>query len=128
METTPTALRRADLIDLADPGATDGSLVGPTAANLARARAAGLPVLAGLVLTTAWDHHGWSHPSRQDRPSPARTAWDQLGAGREPLVVRSSSTNEDGGSSSMAGVFTSVLDVATWGDLAAAAAEVLASA
>ena len=127
METTPTALRRADLIDLADPGATDGSLVGAKAANLARAEAAGLPVLAGLVLTTVWDHRGWSHPSRQDRPSPARTAWSQLGAGREPLVVRSSSTNEDGGSSSMAGVFTSVLDVATWGDFTAAVDEVLAS-
>jgi len=127
METTPTALRRADLIDLADPGATDGSLVGAKAANLARARAAGLPVLAGLVLTTAWDHRGWSHPSRQDRPSPARTAWERLGAGREPLVVRSSSTNEDGGSSSMAGVFTSVLDVATWADFMAAVDEVLAS-
>jgi pyruvate,water dikinase len=127
METTPTALRRADLIDLADPGATDGSLVGAKAANLARAGTAGLPVLAGLVLTTAWDHRGWSHPSRQDRPSPARTAWERLGAGREPLVVRSSSTNEDGGSSSMAGVFTSVLDVATWGDFTAAVDEVLAS-
>jgi pyruvate,water dikinase len=127
METTPTALRRADLIDLADPGATDGSLVGAKAANLARARTAGLPVLAGFVLTTSWDHRGWSHPSRQDRPSPARTAWDRLGAGERPLVVRSSSTNEDGGSSSMAGVFTSVLDVATWGDFTTAVDEVLAS-
>jgi len=127
METTPTALRRADLIDLADPGATDGSLVGAKAANLARARAAGLPVLAGLVLTTAWNHRGWSHPSRQDRPSPARTAWEQLGAGRDALVVRSSSTNEDGGSSSMAGVFTSVLDVTTWGEFTTAVDEVLAS-
>jgi rifampicin phosphotransferase len=127
METTPTALRRADLIDLADPGATDGSLVGAKAANLARARAAGLPVLAGVVLTTVWDHRGWSHPSRQDLPSPARSAWEQLGAGREALVVRSSSTNEDGGASSMAGVFTSVLDVTTWGDFTAAVDEVLAS-
>src|SRR5262245_8536279 len=127
MDTTPTALRLADLIDLADPGATDGSLVGAKAANLARARAAGLPVLAGLVLTTAWDHGGWSHPSRQDRPSPARTAWEQLGEGRDALVVRSSSTNEDGGSSSMAGVFTSVLDVTTWGAFTTAVDEVLAS-
>ena len=127
METTPTALRRADLIDLADPGATDGSLVGAKAANLARARVAGLPVLAGLVLTTSWDHRGWSHPSRHDRPGPARTAWERLGAGEQPLVVRSSSTNEDGGSSSMAGVFTSVLDVATWGDFTTAVDEVLAS-
>ena len=126
--TTPAALRRADLLDLADHGATEGSLAGAKAANLARARAAGLPVLPGVVLTTAWDHRGWSHPSRYDRPSPARMAWDALAAGGEqPLVVRSSSTNEDGGSSSMAGVFTSVLDVRSWADFVAAVDEVLAS-
>jgi rifampicin phosphotransferase len=126
--TTPAALRRADLLDLADPGATDGSLVGAKAANLARARDAGLPVLPGVVLTTAWDHRGWSHPSRLDRPGPARSAWDALAAGgQQPLVVRSSSTNEDGGSSSMAGVFTSVLDVTSWTGFVEAIDEVLAS-
>ena len=58
----------------------------------------------------------------------ARPAWPRaLGAGGRPLVVRSSSTNEDGGSSSMAGVFTSVLDVATWDGFIAAVDEVLAS-
>ena len=81
--TTHAALRRADLVDLAHPGATDASLAGAKAANLARARAAGLPVLPGVVLTTAWDHGGWSHPSRYGRPSPARTAWDALAAGGE---------------------------------------------
>jgi pyruvate,water dikinase len=128
METTTPALRRADLIDLADPGATDGSLVGAKAANLARARSAGLPVLPGVVLTTAWDHRGWSHPSRFDRPGPARMAYDALaGGGRQALVVRSSSTNEDGGTSSMAGVFTSVLDVTSWARFVEAVDEVLAS-
>jgi phosphohistidine swiveling domain-containing protein len=115
METYPPALRRPDLVDLADGAATDGSLVGAKAANLARARRAGLPVLPGAVLTTAWDHRGWSHPSRFDRPSPARDAWRALTeGGTRPVVVRSSSTNEDGGASSMAGVFTSVLDVTGW--------------
>jgi rifampicin phosphotransferase len=115
METFPPALRRPDLVDLADDDASDGSLVGAKAANLARARRAGLPVLPGAVLTTAWDHHGWSHPSRLDWPGPARDVWRTMSDdGTRPLVVRSSSTNEDGGTSSMAGVFTSVLDVVGW--------------
>jgi len=116
------------LVDLADDGATDGSLVGAKAANLARARRAGLPVLPGLVLTTAWDSRGWSHPSRGDELSPPRIAWQQLtGGGHRPVVVRSSSTGEDGGSSSMAGVFESVLDVVTWDDFALAVDRVLDS-
>jgi pyruvate,water dikinase len=127
METSPPGLRRPDLIDLANDGATDGSLVGAKAANLARARVARLPVLPGVVLTTAWDHRGWSHPARTDGPSPARAAWDALGGNGHSLVVRSSSTNEDGGSSSMAGVFTSVLDVADWPAFVDAVDEVLAS-
>ena len=128
METTPPARRRPDLVDLADPGATDGSLVGAKAANLALARAAGLPVLPGVVLSTAWDHHGWSHPSRPERAVPARRAWEAVSArGTRPVVVRSSSTNEDGGSSSMAGVFASVLDVVAWPDFMAAVDDVLAS-
>ena len=127
METIPRALRRRDLIDLADDDAVDGSLVGAKAANLARARRAGLPVLPGVVLSTAWDHRGWSHPSRSES-GPARAAWDALGdAGGRRLVVRSSSTNEDGGSSSMAGVFESVLDVTTWTSFVEAVDTVLAS-
>jgi rifampicin phosphotransferase len=128
METTSPARRRSDLIDLAEPGATDGTLVGAKAANLALARAAGLPVLPGVVLSTAWDHTGWSHPSRSQRAVPARGAWEAMTrGGTRPVVVRSSSTNEDGGSSSMAGVFTSVLDVVAWPDFMAAVDDVLAS-
>jgi pyruvate,water dikinase len=128
METYPPALRRPDLVDLTDPGATDGTLVGAKAANLARAERAGLPVLPGAVLTTAWDSTGWSHPSRFDLPGPARAAWRTLGnEGERPLVVRSSSTNEDGGTSSMAGVFTSVLDVTDWASFVEAVDRVLES-
>jgi phosphohistidine swiveling domain-containing protein len=128
METYPPALRRPDLVDLTDAGATDGSLVGAKAANLALAQRAGLAVLPGAVLTTAWDHRGWSHPSRFGAPGPARAAWRTLGnEGARPLVVRSSSTNEDGGTSSMAGVFTSVLDVTDWASFVDAVDQVLDS-
>ena len=128
METYPPALRRPDLVDLTDAGATDGTLVGAKAANLALAQRAGLPVLPGAVLTTAWDHRGWNHPSRYGEPGPARAAWRTLGnEGERPLVVRSSSTNEDGGTSSMAGVFTSVLDVTDWASFVDAVERVLES-
>ena len=127
METFPAVLRQSDLVDLSDDGAVDGSLVGAKAANLARAWRAGLPVLPGVVLTTDWDHRGWSHPSRAEH-SPARAAWETLGeSGDRTIVVRSSSTNEDGGSSSMAGVFESVLDVSTWSSFVEAVDRVLGS-
>ena len=94
----------ATVVVLSDPTAADPALVGAKAANLARARAAGLPALPGVVLTTAWSHH--------DRDT-AVAAWRALSVdGRDRVVVRSSSTGEDGSSSSMAGVFASVLDVA----------------
>jgi rifampicin phosphotransferase len=124
----PSPSPRPGLVDLAHPDATDPSLTGAKAANLAIARHAGLPVLPGMVLTTAWDHSGWSHPSRLDA-SPARTAWRSMSDdGSRPVVVRSSSTNEDGGTSSMAGVFTSVLDVADTASFVGAVDDVLASA
>jgi len=118
------------LVDLADGRAADPSLTGAKAANLAVARRAGLPVLPGMVLTTAWDRAGWSHPSRtDDGDSPAWIAWRLMSdQGRRPVVVRSSSTNEDGGTSSMAGVFTSVLDVTGRASFVHAVDEVLASA
>ena len=59
-----TAFPRPGLVDLAHADAGDASLTGAKAANLAIAQRAGLPVLPGMVLTTAWDHRGWSHPSR----------------------------------------------------------------
>ncbi len=122
---------RPGLVDLAHIDAADASLTGAKAANLAIARRAGLPVLPGMVLTTAWDHDGWSHPSRlnQEQDGPAWTTWRRMSDdGRQPVVVRSSSTNEDGGTSSMAGVFTSVLDVTDRMSFVRAVDEVLASA
>ena len=128
MESSPPL--PAGLVELVDADAADPSLTGAKAANLAMARRAELPVLPGMVLTTAWDHTGWSHPSRiHDDHSPAKTAWRRMSDdGRRPVVVRSSSTTEDGGTSSMAGVFTSVLGVTDWTSFVRAVDEVLASA
>ena len=115
------------VVTLADAAAADSALVGAKAAALARAAAAGLPVLPGFVVTTAASA-GW-----EATPSPAveaavRPAWARLSDdGRRALVVRSSSTVEDGESTSMAGMFTSVLDVQGWEGFLAAVATVLSS-
>ena len=92
METFPPALRRPDLVDLADDGAIDGSLVGAKAANLARARRAGLPVLPGRRA-----HHRLGPPRlvaplalpSTARPAPPgrRSATSGERTARGPLVV-----------------------------------------
>ena len=119
------------VIALSDPRATDAGLTGAKAANLALARAAGLPVLPGFVLTTAaFDPAG---PGWPDAPLPEgleadlRTAFDDIGGDRLALVVRSSSTVEDVGTSSMAGQFRSCLGVVGWDAFEAAVREVLCS-
>jgi pyruvate,water dikinase len=126
---SPVSTLPLGLVDLADEDAADASLTGAKAANLAIAGRARLPVLPGMVLTTSWDNTGWSHPSRpHDDHGPAWVAWRRTSDdGRHPVVVRSSSTNEDGGTSSMAGVFTSVLGVTGWASFVQAVDDVLAS-
>lgn len=95
--------RRGEVLDLDDPAAADVTRSGAKAANLAAARQAGLPALPGAVLTTSW---------RRDHLRQALDAWRSVSSGGvSPVVVRSSSTGEDGAASSMAGVFDSVLDV-----------------
>lgn len=112
---------RPVVVDLDDPRAVDASLVGAKAAALARARAAHLPVLPGAVLTTA-------------APAPARSGvvddlWARVATGASPsLVVRSSSTVEDGRRRSMAGQFRSIVGVGSRAELAQAIDDVLASA
>ncbi|MFF4271528.1 PEP/pyruvate-binding domain-containing protein [Streptomyces sp. NPDC001536] len=106
-------------IPLDRPGAALPGSAGSKAANLARAAGAGLPVLPGFVIP----HEG------RDDPDALRHAWQELSdGGARPLVVRSSSPQEDTAESSLAGQFASVLDVRGWQDFRTAVRTVLDSA
>jgi rifampicin phosphotransferase len=125
-----SAVRAMERVDRAEPGvvrlddprARDPELVGAKAAALATAKLAGLPVLPGVVLTTAFQRGTSEHRAQ------LQEAWSDIShAGEVSLVVRSSSTIEDTGASSMAGMFTSVLGVSGWEEFEAAIDTVLAS-
>jgi phosphohistidine swiveling domain-containing protein len=113
------------VVALDDAAATDERLTGAKASALARASREGLPIVPGFVITTA--AVGRLAP---DTPLPeeVRAAWRELSdEGRRPLVVRSSSTVEDLGDSSMAGRFESVVGVAGAEEFSRAVATVVAS-
>ncbi|GAA3891950.1 hypothetical protein GCM10023084_50860 [Streptomyces lacrimifluminis] len=111
------------------PGAALPLLAGSKAANLARAAGAGLPVLPGFVITHPGPEADDPHDSLSGGWSALRQAWDTLSDGGErPLVVRSSSPQEDTQESSLAGRFASVLDVRGWADFRTAVRTVLDSA
>ncbi|MFJ9243337.1 PEP/pyruvate-binding domain-containing protein [Streptomyces sp. NPDC101776] len=106
-------------LDLGQLTAMQPRFAGSKAANLARAAHAGLPVLPGFVIPE----------SAGDDPAALRRAWQDLSdSGALALVVRSSSPQEDTEQSSLAGQFTSVLDVRGWSDFTAAVRTVLDSA
>lgn len=67
------------VLDLDDPRAVDVALVGASAANLAAARAVGLPALGGVVVTRGWNAAG---------ARAATEAWDALAAERHGALVR----------------------------------------
>jgi phosphohistidine swiveling domain-containing protein len=113
---------RPAVVTLDDPSAVDPTLTGAKAAALARAAVAGLPVLPGFVLTTA------AGTATETTTQELAEAWRWLSEdGERSVVVRSSSTVEDGRASSMAGMFTSVLDVGGWPAFLAAVETVLSS-
>ncbi len=117
-------------VELSHSAALDPTLVGAKAANLAQAARAGLPVLPGFTLTTT----ATGDPSAPHWPPNAtvepalRQLWQQLHGDEHGLVVRSSSTVEDIGASSMAGQFKSVSGVVGWPRFVAAVGTVLSSA
>lgn len=106
-------------VPLAQPAAAVTAVAGSKAANLARAAGAGLPVLPGFVIP---------YRGGGDRVA-LRRAWEELSdGGARPLVVRSSSPQEDTEESSLAGQFASVLDVRGWRAFRTAVQTVLDSA
>ncbi|WP_330291818.1 PEP/pyruvate-binding domain-containing protein [Streptomyces sp. NBC_00576] len=124
-----------EAVPLDQPDAAVPLLAGSKAANLARAVGAGLPVLPGFVITHPVTNPEAHAPAGDLSDIPAgswpalRHAWDTLSDGGErPLVVRSSSPQEDTQESSLAGRFASVLDVRGWADFRTAVRTVLDSA
>ncbi len=113
------------VVRLAD--ATQTECAGAKASALARAHQAGLPVLPGFVLPPdAADAVAAGTPIAV--VSAVRREWaDLTDNGSRALVVRSSSTVEDGVDSSMAGRFESVLDVRGWDGFVDAVRAVVAS-
>lgn len=125
----PSVAAPGAVVTLDSSAARDPAVVGAKASSLARALEAGLPVLPGWVLTTgAFGPTGTGNPAFPV-DAELRTAWSAASeGGRRAVVVRSSSTVEDGHTSSMAGMFTSVLDVRDWASFRGAVDTVLESA
>ena len=115
-----TALRSAVIRRLADVRMGDVAEVGGKAANLGELLAVGVRVPDGVVLTA-----GASDMTAEDRGSLLRDAAPELGTG--PFAVRSSGISEDGVDQSYAGMYESVLNVAT-DEIPAATERCLASA
>ena len=131
----PVGTHGREAVPLDQPTAALPLLAGSKAANLARAARAGLPVLPGFVIphpASAPEAHGpigGPADALTGDLSALRDAWDRLSDGGErPLVVRSSSPQEDTQESSLAGQFASVLDVRGWADFRTAVRTVLDSA
>ncbi|HEX2196492.1 MAG TPA: PEP/pyruvate-binding domain-containing protein, partial [Actinomycetota bacterium] len=120
------------VLGLGDKRALDTDIAGAKAANLARARLGGFTVLDGFVVTVEGTRVFSTQRARQvgrDLEKLLKKRWAALSAdGSRPLVVRSSSSAEDGHDSAMAGMFTSVLDVWTWADFRRALQTVVESA
>lgn len=133
LETSVISARDEMVVALGALLSGDAEIVGAKAAALAKATASGAEVLPGFALTTAFVGSLVKAGGFENLPGSileeVRDAWRLLShGGSRPLIVRSSSTIEDGAASSMAGMFSSVLDVKTWDAFIAAVSEVVNSA
>ncbi|MDQ3954848.1 MAG: hypothetical protein M3285_04785, partial [Actinomycetota bacterium] len=129
-ESRPGLSRLETYISLSSARATQESLTGAKASALARAQGLGLPVLPGFAITTSAGARILVEPEALGGPigESLRLPWDALTQnGKLALVVRSSSTAEDGRASSMAGMFTSVTNVNGWEEFLDAVVEVVTS-
>lgn len=132
-QTDETQVPRPRRVALDDPHATDPSLTGVKAARLAEAGRAGLPIVAGEVITTAATSPQSASEGRREPSGPLPGVVDQVWtrvarSGSLTVVVRSSSPNEDGEYRSMAGQFVSVTDVSDHAKFVSAIDEVIDSA
>ncbi|MBY3552520.1 PEP/pyruvate-binding domain-containing protein [Modestobacter lapidis] len=100
------------VLPLDDDRAAEQAWTGAKAAALATAARHGLPTVPGFVLTTAGVDRLAAGAAL---PGAVVDVWRELSRdGAVPLVVRSSSTVEDLGDSSMAGRFESVVGARGW--------------
>jgi hypothetical protein len=128
--TTRSAVRRPPpaVVRLTDDRAVSPDLTGAKAAALARAAAVGPAVVPGVVVTTTAVGELAGRPDGAFLPAEIEDAWRALSdGGSTPVVVRSSSTVEDLGTSSMAGRFASVVGVVGAEAFRDAVREVIAS-
>jgi pyruvate,water dikinase len=114
------------VVELDDEAARDPALTGGKSAALARAAAAGLATLPGVVLTTAFSDAVDGGAEVASHPA-VKEAFELAGGDERSLVARSSSVVEDMAESSMAGQFESIIGIDGFDAFVAAVAAVLDS-
>ena len=120
------AADRPFIVELGDEAAIHPALTGGKAAALAKAAAAGLDTLPGVVLTTAFCDAVDDGAEIAQHPA-VREAFDRAGGDHQALVARSSSVVEDTAASSMAGQFESIVGISGFDAFVAAVGTVLDS-
>ncbi len=114
------------VVELGDDAAVDRALTGGKAAALARAASAGVAVLPGVVLTTAFCDAIDGGAEVAQHPA-VREAFERADGDGRALVARSSSVVEDTAASSMAGQFDSIIGISGFDEFVTAVMVVLAS-